>query len=59
MRWKTYAFSMSHDNQLQQDVLAELGWEPSVTAAHIGVTARAGVVTLTGHIEIERYFSLN
>lgn len=42
---------MSHDNQLQQGVLAELGWEPSVTAAHIGVTARAGVVTLTGHVE--------
>jgi osmotically-inducible protein OsmY len=39
---------MSHDNQLQQDVLAESGWEPSVTAAHIGVTARGGVVTLTG-----------
>jgi osmotically-inducible protein OsmY len=44
-------FSMSHDNQLKQDVLAELGWEPSVTAAHIGVTARAGVVTLTGYVE--------
>jgi osmotically-inducible protein OsmY len=42
---------MSHDNQLQQDVLAESGWEPSVTAAHIGVTARGGVVTLTGYVE--------
>jgi osmotically-inducible protein OsmY len=42
---------MSHDNQLQQGVLAELGWEPSVTAAHIGVMARAGVVTLTGYVE--------
>jgi osmotically-inducible protein OsmY len=42
---------MTHDNQLQQDVLAELGWEPSVTAAHIGVVARAGVVTLTGYVE--------
>jgi osmotically-inducible protein OsmY len=36
---------------LQQAVLAELGWEPSVNAAHIGVTANAGVVTLTGHVE--------
>ena len=26
-------------------------WEPSVTAAHIGVTAREGVVTLSGHVE--------
>jgi osmotically-inducible protein OsmY len=41
---------MSNDNQLQQAVLAELKWEPSVTAAHIGVTANAGVVTLTGHV---------
>jgi osmotically-inducible protein OsmY len=42
---------MSNDNQLQQDVLAELKWEPSVTAAHIGVTAKNGVVTLSGHVE--------
>ena len=42
---------MSHDRRLQQAVLDELSWEPSVTAAHIGVTASAGVVTLTGHVE--------
>ena len=42
---------MSYDDQLQQAVLAELGWEPSVTAAHIGVAAASGVVTLTGHVE--------
>ena len=42
---------MSQDSQLQQDVLAELKWEPSVTAAHIGVTAKNGVVTLSGHVE--------
>ena len=42
---------MSHDSKLQQDVLAEFKWEPSVTAAHIGVTANGGVVTLTGHVE--------
>ncbi len=29
--------------------MAELGWEPSIDAAHIGVAANAGVVTLTGH----------
>jgi osmotically-inducible protein OsmY len=39
------------DTKLQQAVLAELAWEPSVTAAHIGVTAISGVVTLTGHVE--------
>jgi osmotically-inducible protein OsmY len=42
---------MSNDSQLQQAVLAELKWEPSITAAHIGVTAKAGVVALTGHVE--------
>jgi osmotically-inducible protein OsmY len=42
---------MSHDNRLQQAVLEELNWEPSVTAAHIGVVANAGVITLTGHVE--------
>jgi osmotically-inducible protein OsmY len=36
---------------LQESVLAELAWEPSVTAAHIGVTARDGVITLTGHVQ--------
>jgi osmotically-inducible protein OsmY len=42
---------MPNDNRLQQTVLEELNWEPSVTAAHIGVTANAGIVTLTGHVE--------
>ena len=42
---------MSQDTHLQLSVLAELEWEPSVTAAHIGVTANAGVITLTGHVE--------
>ena len=42
---------MSQDDQLQQAVLAELAWEPSVIAAHIGVTAKNGVVTLSGHVE--------
>lgn len=42
---------MSNDHQLQAAVLAELLWEPSVTAAHVGVAADDGVVTLTGHVE--------
>lgn len=41
---------MSHDDQLQKAVLAELNWEPSITAAHIGVAAEHGTVTLTGHV---------
>ena len=39
------------DAGLKAAVLAELAWEPSVTAAHIGVTARDGVVTLSGHVQ--------
>jgi osmotically-inducible protein OsmY len=42
---------MSQDSHLQEAVLAALKWEPSVTAAHVGVAARDGVVTLTGHVE--------
>lgn len=42
---------MSQDSQLQPSVLDEFNWEPSVTAGHIGVTASAGVVTLSGHVD--------
>jgi osmotically-inducible protein OsmY len=41
---------MSKDNQLQQAVLAELNWEPSLSADHIGVMAHDGIVTLNGHV---------
>jgi osmotically-inducible protein OsmY len=39
-----------NDHQLRQDVLDELNFEPSVNAAHIGVGAHAGIVTLTGFV---------
>jgi osmotically-inducible protein OsmY len=42
---------INKDQQLQRDVMDELEWEPAVHAQHIGVTARDGVVTLTGHVE--------
>ncbi len=38
------------DQSLQQSVIDELEWEPSLNAAHIGVTANSGVVTLAGHV---------
>jgi osmotically-inducible protein OsmY len=41
---------MKTDMDLQHDVLDELKWEPSVNAAHIGVSVKDGVVTLTGHV---------
>lgn len=42
---------MSNDNHLQKAVIAELNWEPSIKAAHIGVAANDGVVTLSGHVD--------
>jgi len=42
---------MQNDNQLQKAVTEELSWEPSIKAAHIGVTAKDGVVTLSGHVD--------
>ena len=42
---------MEHDDkQLQKSVSAALEWAPDVSSAHIGVTAKDGVVTLTGHV---------
>jgi osmotically-inducible protein OsmY len=41
---------MKSDIELQRDVLQELEWEPSVNAAHIGVSVKEGIVTLAGHV---------
>ena len=41
---------MLTDEQLQDRVLAGLNWAPDVTAAHLGVSARDGIVTLTGQV---------
>ena len=49
---------MSKSNtQLQQDVLSELKYEPSVDASNIGVTAKDGIVGLNGnaHSYAEKY----
>lgn len=42
---------MKTDSQLQQDVSAELNWEPSVHAARIGVEVKDGIVTLAGMVD--------
>lgn len=41
---------MKTDAQLQQDVMAELKWEPAVHAEQIGVEVKNGVVTLAGEV---------
>jgi osmotically-inducible protein OsmY len=42
---------MKTDRQLQQDVMDELKWEPSVEAAAVGVEVKDGIVTLAGHVD--------
>jgi len=39
------------NTQLQQDVLQELKYEPSIDASEIGVTAKDGIVGLTGNVK--------
>jgi len=41
---------MKTDQQLKQDLIAELSWEPSVNASQIGVEVKDGIVTLAGHV---------
>ena len=41
---------MKTDDQLRQDVLAELRWESTVTANDINVATHNGVVTLSGSV---------
>jgi len=42
---------MKHDRQLQEQVIAELGFVQGVNPAQIGVTATGDVVTLTGTVD--------
>ncbi len=39
------------DMQIQQDVLAELKWEPRLTPNEVGVIVKDGIVTLTGWVD--------
>jgi len=39
------------DKQVQQEVLDELEWDPAVSAAQIGVTARGGAVIPSGMVD--------
>jgi osmotically-inducible protein OsmY len=42
--------AMKADMELKKDVEDELDWVPQVNAAHIGVSVKDGVVTLSGHV---------
>ncbi|MDQ2832802.1 MAG: BON domain-containing protein [Acidobacteriota bacterium] len=41
---------MKTNAELQQDVIAELSYEPSIDATNIGVAAKDGVITLSGTV---------
>jgi osmotically-inducible protein OsmY len=42
---------MKTDSQLQQDAIAELRWEPLLREAEIGVSAKEGIIILTGTVD--------
>jgi osmotically-inducible protein OsmY len=41
---------MREDHKLQAAVQSRLDLDPAINSSHIGVTAREGVVTVTGHV---------
>lgn len=43
--------AMQTDAELQQHVMDELEWEPSIRAAEIGVAVKDGMVTLSGSVD--------
>jgi osmotically-inducible protein OsmY len=42
---------MKTDTELQQDVMNELQWEPTIKAAEIGVSVKDGFVRLSGYVD--------
>ncbi|AWV96779.1 BON domain-containing protein [Arcticibacterium luteifluviistationis] len=42
---------MRNDLELQRDVQNAIKWEPSMNAAEIGVTAKDGLITLSGKVD--------
>ncbi len=41
---------MKKDAQIQNDVIQELKWDPSITHEHVGVSVSDGIVTLSGAV---------
>jgi osmotically-inducible protein OsmY len=48
---KRSEITMKTEAELQQDVMNELKWEPTVKATEIVVTVKDGVVTLSGYVD--------
>ncbi len=45
-----FNFFSKTDSQIQQDVINEIKWDPSVTSSQLIVTANDGIVTLRGSV---------
>lgn len=45
-----FNFFSKSDSQIQQDVINEIQWDPSITSSQISVTAKDGIVTLRGSV---------
>lgn len=45
-----FNFFQKTDSQIDQDVLSELKWDPSVSNQEIGVSTKDGIVTLRGNV---------
>ncbi len=50
LEFTMFNFFSKTDSQIQQDVINEIQWDPSVTSAQISVTANDGIVTLRGSV---------
>ena len=45
-----FNFFSKTDSQIQQDVINEIKWDPSITSTEVSVTANNGIVTLRGSV---------
>lgn len=48
--YKFKKYTMKTDIDLQQDVIDELDWEPSIESSRIGVSVKNGIITLSGNV---------
>ena len=46
-----YRDKMKTDIEIQEDVLAEIRWDPKIQAPNIGVSVTDGIVTLSGYVD--------
>jgi osmotically-inducible protein OsmY len=45
-----FNFFSKSDSQIQQDVINEINWDPSITSSQVNVLANDGIITLSGSV---------